>query len=757
MTNDESNSNDEVRMTKPGPARCRPDCGRSFSFAVRIAGRIARVFAVCTFLAILVFVSFFAAVRWWPYRSSVDRTEASSLVEDRNGVPLAAFTAVDGQWRLPLAEDEISPHLLRAIIAVEDNRFYEHHGVDWKSVTAAAWQDIRHPGMRRGASTITMQVERLCDPQPRTLLYKISQAIAAEQLEQRETKRQILVEYVNHAPFGGNLVGAGAASWRYFGRPCAQLSLGQAALLAGLPQSPNRFRPDRFPSRGITRRNHVLDRMVACGFITREQREEAAAEPIDATWRPLPQDRPEDDLPKADGALPSLLKLVHDRPGQLVRSTIDAAVQRQAALATREQLRPLVVSGISAAAVVVLDTQTSQCLASVSLGGVDGSIDLTRRSRSTGSTLKPFIYAAAFDAGMYGPRSILSDSPSAWPGYQPNDYDRTFRGNLTAADALAESRNIPAMLVLAKVGIEPAVGVMDAAGLHGLARSPERYGLSLAIGGAEASPMEIAEAYAALGRGGISKPIQTSFNGERLPEVSGGSSYSRRACLPFPYGEQTRRLYENWTLPSSNQRCLRSDACWEVLNALSDSSRTAAICPEASQSHVAWKTGTSSGHRDAWCAAVTRRRTIVVWVGNAGGEGSPSLVGHDAAAPLALQLIAMLDAKDEAWPIVPVAPIASSQHPTSAPGNLVLVRPIDGQQVVLTSDSPRSRQQLLLEALHRGNRSKMWWFVDGQLIGSCDDSQRLWWNPVGGSHDLRVVDAEGQSASARVQVRLAGD
>jgi penicillin-binding protein 1C len=651
-------------------------------------------------------LGFRAAILWWPYPIGIDQTPAdSSRIEDRNGVELAAFAAQDGQWRVSLGQEQISPHLMDAIVAVEDWRFFEHHGVDWKSVAGAAWQDVTHLSDRRGASTLTMQLQRLRDPQPHTLVNKIEQAIRAEQVESNSSKRQILTEYVNRAPFGGNLVGAGAASWRYFGRPCRQLSLGEAALLAGLPQSPNRLRPDRFPDRAKVRRNHVLDRMLACGFITARQHDEAAVEPITASWRPLSQDRPADNLPAGDGALPALVALSREHSGGVTHSTLDAGIQRQAAVAAAERLRSAVNSGISAVAVVVLDTQSGDCVADVSLGAANPALDLTRRRRSTGSTLKPFIYAAAFDAGIYGPQSVLSDSPAAWPGYQPNDFDRTFRGKLTAAEALAESRNIPAMVVLSKVGVESAIGVMDAAGLHGLARQPGRYGLSLAIGGAEASPMELALAYAMLGRGG------------------------------------------------APTHCLRPTACWEVLGALSETTRTAGVCREAMRSHVAWKTGTSSGRRDAWCAAVTRRRTVVAWMGNARGEASMALVGQEAAAPLALQLIATLDPSDEAWPTVTNDSSDTSLARGSEEKGLVIVRPGNGEQLVLTSDVPRDRQRVRLEAAQTGTRSELWWFVDGRPVDERSGSAELWWEPTPGTHDIRVVNSEGRSASARVGVQ----
>jgi penicillin-binding protein 1C len=667
--------------------------------------------------------AFFAAVRWLPYPEPVSSARASTILTDRQGVQLAALVATDGKWRIPLSREQISPHLLNAIVAVEDSRFYKHHGVDWHSVAAAAWEDLRHLRVRRGASTITMQVQHLRSLGERSFANKILQAIHAEQAERRQTKIDILVEYVNRAPFGGNLTGAGAASLRYFGRPCRDLSLAEAALLAGLPQSPNRLRPDRYPQRARTRRDHVLDRMVECGFITKSQRDEAAHEPLDARWRDLPQDRA-NDTPSADGAMPTLLTLTTRHAGQTISTTLDATVQRHAMNAAREQLNILQPSGISAAAVVVLDNVTGECRAAVSLGANDIRIDLTRRPRSTGSTLKPFIYAAAFDAGVCGPGTVLADKQISWAGYEPSDYDREYRGPLTAAEALAESRNIPAMRVLARVGVQNAIGVMDAAGLHGLSRDPNRYGLTLAIGGAEATPFEIARAYSSLARGG--KAISGTFvPADRKPQ-------------------------------SMHARFARSDVCWQVLAALSEPARTRAICPEAVETHAAWKTGTSSGHRDAWCAAVTRKLTVVVWLGNTRGEGSSLLVGQEAAAPLALRLIAMSHPTDEPWPVVRESSATKvAWRDSSSEAGLIIRSPLPGQEIVLDSDIPAKKQRVALIAgrIPKGISQKLWWFVDDQEIGTSTEPEKLWWQPTPGDHEIRALNETGESAAVKVRVR----
>ncbi|MDB5301684.1 MAG: Penicillin-binding protein, partial [Phycisphaerales bacterium] len=703
-------------------------------------------------------LTFLSAVAWWPYPPGIGQpAQAATFLEDRDGVPLAALVAADGQWRIRLKDSDVSPHLLNAIVAVEDGRFYAHHGVDWKSAGMAAWEDVRGLRVRRGASTITMQLQRLREPRPRTFFNKFEQAVRAAQIEKESGKREILVEYVNRAPFGGNLVGAGAASWRYFGRPCAQLSLGEAALLAGIPQSPNRLRPDRFPQAALARRNHVLDRMLAMGMIDTRQHDEACGEPIVVAWHRLPQDRT--NAAAADGALPALVRVGGDRAGTTVRTTIDAGVQHQVAQAAAEQLRRLESSGVSAAAVVVLDTQSAQCLAALSLGRDAEAVDLTRRPRSTGSALKPFIYAEAFEAGVCSPGAVLEDSPTAWAGYMPADYDREFRGSMTAAEALAQSRNIPAMLVLAKVGVEPATGTMEAAGLRTLARSPGRYGLSLAIGGAEAAPMELAQAYAMLARGGTTREVTMI-----LPQ---------RSDLTLTLSRRTGRGDQADCAPSSRtdttSRCLSATACWQTLGAISGAERTADVCPEAVRFHVAWKTGTSSGHRDAWCAAVTRRHTVVVWLGNASGQGSPALVGAEAAAPLVLRLIASLGAGGpdlEPWPVVPEPAQLSSKRATDknarpfVGGTLTLVSPVSGQQFLIDSAAPPDRQRVLLKAMLKtdrpgtgGDSRTLWWFVDNQPVGVADPAAQLWWPPTPGAHEVRVIDAQGHAATAQIVVK----
>lgn len=674
----------------------------------RSVRRLRRAVCAAIGLPVAGTLLFHGAVAWLPEGDRRPRP-ASTLVLDRTGVPLGAYAAVDGQWHLPLKKEEISPHLLSAIVAVEDARFYEHGGVDWLSVGGAMWENVRAMGVRRGASTISMQLARLRFGTSRSLAGKVEQAVRACQVE-RAGKEEILCEYLNCAPFGGNLVGAGAASWRYYGKPCAMLSMGEAALLAGLPQNPNRLRPDRHPEAAMRRRNHVLDRMLVTGVITPKQHAEAAAEPVNAMWRALPQN--ETAIAGANGLGPTMLYR-EELHGGTVETTIDAAVQRQVALAARAQLARL--SGVNAAAVVVLDTATAECRALVSLGQTD--LDLTRSRRSTGSALKPFIYAAAFEANLVQPESMVDDSPAAWPGYQPGNMDHRWQGKMTAAEALAQSRNIPALVLLSRLGVPYMVGVMQSAGLRSLADDPSRYGVSLAIGGAETSPVEMAQAYATLGRGGTFRPARL---------VAG-------------------------TDAAVGTRCITEAACRQVLAACSMRERTARLSAAAARGRIAWKTGTSSGCRDAWCAAVTPRYTVVAWFGNTDGRAAEVLVGVEAAAPLVLDLIASLDGgqvADNPWATSVRAGGQASVPERHSNGAVTLVSPADRLQIV---QDDRAEPLLLQARVSGAPAGPLWWFVDGELLGS--GTEQIWWTPVRGSHRISVATADGRSASAIVQVR----
>ncbi len=672
--------------------------------------RALRGAAAALLLAVTACLGWEGALRWIPYRTPPRRPAAATIVEDAAGKDLAAFISSEDTWCFPLKSEELSPWLKKAIVAVEDRRFYDHGGIDWQSVIGAAWADATHLHVVRGASTLTMQVQRLRDPRARTWWNKADQAFRAAQLDRRESKDALLAEYLNAAPFGGNVVGAGAAAWRYFGKRCADLSLAQAALLAGLPQSPNRLRPDRHPEAAIERRHLVLLAMRGTGAISAQQFAVADGEPVDARWLPLPQRENQ----RAYGALPALAGLKATHPGERVRTTLDPRVQPAAYALAKAQVAALAPSGIDSAAVVVIDVPTGRLLGTVSISQRADAVDLTRARRSTGSTLKPFIYAAAFDEGVLSPQDKLTDAPKSWTGYVPVNFDREFHGTMSAADALAQSRNIPAMTLLAKTGEDAALAAMSAAGVRSPGRSNRAYGLALAIGGAEASPLELAEGYATLARGG---------------------QHLGLSLLP---GD-----------PREARRALPEEVAGETLACLADPARTRAVDGggAAAALGAAWKTGTSSDLKDAWCAAVTPRIAVVVWLGNAGGQASPALVGVEAAAPLALQILGAVDS----------APPGAAWQLATAGGPVKVLSP---QRERLAVVSPREGQNIYLEGPTRvllkasgGTGPTRWWFANGALLATTPAALPATWQPTPGTYTLRLVDNAGAASTVQVRVR----
>ncbi len=681
---------------------------------------LRRILAAVLLTPLVAVLAFRAAVAWWP--DPPDRTgrpqAGATILLDRDGHELAVIAGVDGQFHLPLAAEDAGPWLAHAVIAVEDSRFHEHGGVDWKAVSAAVWEDVSSLSIRRGASTIAMQVVRLRDPRPRSLPAKFMQAVRATQLMQRGDRDAVTLEYLNRAPFGGNLVGAASASWRYFGKPCSRLTLAETATLAGLPQSPNRLRPDRFPQAATARRDHVLDRMRACGMITADQHDQAIAEPLIAQWRQLPQQLA--GAPAAT-AMPTLAHLTTGRPGGMLQTTIDPNLQKAVADLAKLHLADLPTSsGDLAAAVIVLDTATGDCLAAVNTGPAAGELDLTHRRRSTGSTLKPFIYALAFEEGVCGPETLLNDGQISFAGYTPRNFDRVFRGQMPAREALAQSRNIPAMDLLSRVGVGRTSRLLGDLGLR-QANDPDRYGLTLAVGGAEASPIEIAGAFATLGRGGRYVPPRLTTDALAAP-----------------------------------QRLLSAKACGQVMQALADSTRTGRLSPAAAKLGVAWKTGTSSDQRDAWCAALTPARTVVVWMGKPASNGDAALVGIEAAAPLALAVAVAADGTGTPTREGQLAmPSAEDELPPARSHRFAIVAPQSRQEIVIDPAMPAENQQVVLQ-VDQPTADDVYWFVDAEplLTGS---QGRQWWSPTPGAHTIRAVTASGEASSVRVVVKLLDD
>lgn len=574
---------------------------------------IGRGVLALVLLAALGLGGLWLALRLVPFDpNSIVPAETSSIVVDRKWRPLRAYLSRDERWRLPARLENLSPWVIKATLAVEDKRFYHHSGIDPVAVVRAAFSNLRRGRTVSGASTITMQSAGLADEPRRTWRLKLRQAFRALQLERAWTKKQILEFYLTHAPYGGNICGIEAASRRYFNKPARELSLSEATLLAGLPQSPSRLRPDRHMEAALQRRAHVLRRMLENGDITRADYE-----------RVLPQ-RPAVGQFDAPVEAPHFCDYVHARHplAPVLRTTLDLDIQHMAEQLLREKVRALAPRGVTNGAVVVLENATGHVLAMV--GSVDytaeadsGQVNGATSPRSPGSTLKPFLYALAFERRLMAPATILADVPQPFADYRPENFDRTFLGLVSAEKALAWSLNIPAIDVLRRVGVGETLHLLRKAGLETLRGPAEQYGLSLAIGTCQTRLVDVANAYAMLARGGIWRPWR---------------AWESRAT--------------SGTLPGAGEtRLLSRGAAWMVNRALSD---PALRPPEgidpglAGMEGVAWKTGTSSGFRDAWTFAYDSRYTVGVWVGNMDGRPSRALAGAEAAAPVALGLMQRL-------------------------------------------------------------------------------------------------------------------
>ena len=553
---------------------------------------------------------------------------SSTVVLDRSGEWLRAFTSEDEMWCFPESSlEKISPLFQTSMLTYEDKWFYHHWGINPVSVVCAAVDNFKAGRIVRGGSTITMQLARLMEPKERTLPNKMIEMFRAFQLELTYTKSEILTSYFNLLPYGGNIVGSGAAARLYFNKPQSALSLGEAALLAAIPNSPEYLRPDRFPESARKARKKVLHRMRNAGKITEQRLKEALQEPIPTFRYQLPFKAPH---------LARFLKnktpthASQNRSNNLIRTTIDFRFQDAAEQILSQRLRPLQDQGVSTGAVVILDTKSREVLALVGSHDFfdkesDGQVNGTIALRSPGSTLKPFIYALAIDKGLITPQTLLYDVPVDYVGYTPENYDGKFTGYVIARDALARSLNVPAVNIYAKMEKNQLFEFLKYAGISTLNNSDD-YGLSLVLGGCGINLLELTTLYAGLANMGEFAPYSFLYDTEKI-------------------NTKSRKLTNTTSSDFSAQRLLRPETCWIVTDMLTtlkrpDFPRTFDLT--GTMPKVAWKTGTSYGHRDAWSIGYSPELTIGVWLGNFNGTGAPILSGAEAAAPILFALFTAL-------------------------------------------------------------------------------------------------------------------
>jgi penicillin-binding protein 1C len=648
----------------------------------------------------------------------MERARLSSPVAlDRNGAWLRALPVEDGRWRIRADLDRVDPIFIRRLIALEDERFWLHPGVDPIAIARALASDIAAGEVVSGGSTLSMQVARRLEPRDRTLAAKAVEAIRAVQLEMRLSKREMLALYLTLAPYGGNLEGVRSASLAWFGHEPSSLTDAEQALLIALPQSPEARRPDRRAGAAQAARDAVLARLARRGLLDPLVAIEAEAESVGSTRTRFPG------LAwQAAGELAAKAPMLEAS----VLTTIDAGLQsrlERLALVAASSQGPQ-----TSAAVLVVETKTRAVRASVGSAGLTrpgGWIDMTRAVRSPGSALKPFIYAMAFDAGVAAPDTQMRDAPVRFAGYQPENFDRTFHDVVTAREALTYSLNVPAVATLARIGPAAFETRLNAAGAN-LVRPRTQFadaGLALALGGAGMTLRDLAVLYSALADEGVAKPLTWTQKDAALTEAARG------------------------------RRLVSADSAAQVLDILRESPAPPGRTPTAlirGGPKIAFKTGTSYGFRDALAAGVGGGYVVVVWTGRPdGGARQTGLTGREAALPLLFEVFDALAPQAQAPP--PIAPRRAPralEQLEQADVGPRLVFPPNGATVQVEAVGPTARG-LALAARGEG----LSWYVDGAPLTPEPHGTVIWRPDAPGFYRVAVVDAEGRSAEARVRVR----
>ncbi len=754
------------------------------------------------------------------------RSPTSYVVEDRTGHLLGASIAIDGQWRFP-ATDAVPDKFAKCIVTFEDKRFYFHPGVDPIALARAIFQNVTGKRVVSGGSTLSMQVIRMSRNSPRTVWQKCIEAFLAVRLEAGYSKASILRMYSANAPFGSNVVGLDAASWRYFGRPPEQLSWAETAMLAVLPNAPALIHPGRNRSALLAKRNALLDKLASKGTIDPGTAALAKLEPLPEKPLPLPR------------LAPHLLERFKKEQGHLgtattrVSTTLDIELQQQVAGIIDRYHRNLSANGIHNAAALVLDVETGNALAYV--GNVhtpqsaesESQVDMITALRSPGSTLKPLLYAAMLNDGLILPHTLIPDIPTQIGGYTPQNYDLGYDGAIPASRALSRSLNIPAVKMLQQYKYQRFHPYLKRVGIHTLNRPADFYGLSMILGGCEVTPWELAGTYASMARTlnhygryhanydpGDYHPPTYLTKGSTAPENTiERASVIDHASLYFTFQAMNEVMRPG------------EEALWEQF---------------ASSKKIAWKTGTSFGFRDGWAVGLTPAHVVCVWIGNADGEGRPGLTGIETAAPIlfdifdllpspgwfeaplermvqtgvchesgylagpdcpradtvyipvpghrsavcpyhqtvhtnlagTLQVTADCTSPDNIvaakWFVLPPAmeyyykprhsnyrelpPFAEGCHPDGESWVMEMIYPKDNARIYIPLEIDGQRGQVIFNAAHRKNGSRIFWHLDDAFVGETQTFHQLALDIPAGSHRITLVDDAGMRISQRFEI-----
>lgn len=757
------------------------------------------------FLLALVVLALSVALSWFVPLPERLLLEGSVSVRDSEGETLHVFLAPDGRWRVPIELAEADPAYLEALLRFEDKRFMTHGGVDLFAIARALRLNLGEGRVVSGGSTITMQVVRLVEPRPRTLRSKLTEVLRAIQLEVRMDKAEILTSYLNFASFGRNVEGLEAGSLACFGHRPEHLSPAEIATLLAIPQNPQ----PRYPNaKNRDRLKEARDR-IARRLFSAEEAAQVVAEPVPRNLRRLPREAPH---------LAYWLRSRVPAHETVIETSIQKGLQRRVEERMGAASEDLALRGIQHGTAVVIDHHTMELVAVA--GNLSWDAETSGRQipafavpRSPGSTLKPFIYAQAIDEGLSLPAFLVPDVPVQYGDYSPSNYDGSFDGLVPLEDALSRSLNIPFVELLGSIETDRFLGRLHRMGAVELVDDPGYYGLSVAVGGIELRPLEVAVLYATLARGGVYQPLQIVGG---TPEQEEGDAVFSEASAYL-----TRRALARRDRPGFGSRS-------EIANL---------------RETIHWKTGTSSGRRDAWAVGSGSRFTVAVWLGNLDNSSTAHLVGSDAAGPLFFDLVEAVHRNTSAVAdhrpndLVEVRVCSYSGHPpgdgcevhkqvlarvdkvptticpyhrrievdvetglavgagcregrrtelrsyltwpssihrwlqrrsgalpsppdwspdctlpseTSAP---TIIHPPVGHVALLMPGMEADRQQVPLVAEARDG-TVLDWFVDGRFIGRASAEERIWWTPTPGKHQIVASDARGRIARRGLEVRV---
>lgn len=554
----------------------------------------------------------------------------STLLNDSQGKMLAAQIAEDGQWRFP-SPDSVPEKFEKCIIYFEDQYYYFHLGVNPVSMGKALISNLKAHKIVRGGSTLTIQLIRLSRKnKERSIWEKLIECIQATRLELGNSKKEILKLYATHAPFGGNVVGLEAASWRYYGRSPDKLSWGEMATIAVLPNAPSLIYPGKNRNELLIKRNRLLDKLYNNNIISKETCDLSKMEPLPEKPYPLPQ-----------LAMHLLNRSIKDGyGGKRLNSTIDRYFQTRCQQLIEKKHQELIQNEIENAALIVVDVESGNVMAYVGnteskREGSGSQVDIIMSERSSGSILKPLLYASMLKEGEILPNTLVPDIPTQIAGYSPLNFNKQFDGAVHAGNALARSLNVPAIRMLQEYGLEKFYYKLNQLPLPTINKGPDHYGLSIILGGAEVRLWDLINVYSCMARQVNHYPYNL-----RLTDF-----------------HEARYLKDSITYKSKtfdNSEVFNASSIWLTFEALTLMDRPIEGSNWelfSSLSKVAWKTGTSYGNRDAWAIGITPKYIVGVWVGNADGEGRPGLTGAGTAAPIMFEIINLLPRTD--WFLTP--------------------------------------------------------------------------------------------------------